>query len=523
MSDVESIRTHLLHHLDGDRPALVVGDRQWTWPDYVAEAARRSNHLASLLPTDRPRHVGVLADNTPEMAFQLAAAGLGTHVVVGLNTTRRGAALLADIRKADCAVLVVEPGHAALLDGLDLDGITFIDPIDHDWGTDTSLPDACPSPDDLFMLVFTSGTGGDPKAVRITHHKVTFPGRYLTDKLLLTPADVLYSAMPLFHSNGVMASWAISVVNGCTVVLPASGRFSASRFIDEVRRGGATYANYVGKPLAHVLATPQRPDDADNPLRIAFGNEACEQAVRRFGERFGCRVVDGFGSSENAVVVSRTPETPPGALGVPQAGVKILAPDGRECPPALTDAHGRITNLDECVGEMVNTHGAGQFAGYYNDEAATTERMRDGMYWSGDLAYQDGDGFFWFAGRTSDWLRIDGENLAAAPVEAILLRHPEVVEAAVYAVPADIGDLLVAALVLRDGAGLTPASLEVFLSEQPDLSPKAWPRIVRLLDTLPHTATNKVLKRELRDLAAGAGSTWVRAARGTTYGPEMEP
>ena len=105
----------------------------------------------------------------------------------------------------------------------------------------------------------------------------------------------------------------------------------------------------------------------------------------------------------------------------------------------------------------MNTAGAGQFAGYYNDEAATAERMRDGMYWSGDLGYRDADGFAYFAGRTGDWLRVDGENLAAAPVERILLRHPDVSRAAVYAVPDErVGDQVVAALVLHDDADPRP-------------------------------------------------------------------
>jgi fatty-acyl-CoA synthase len=144
--------------------------------------------------------------------------------------------------------------------------------------------------------------------------------------------------------------------------------------------------------------------------------------------------------------------------------------------------------------------------------------MRGGMYWSGDLAYRDADGFVYFAGRTADWMRVDGENLAAAPVERILMRHPAVDQAAVYAVPDEaVGDQVTAALVLR--SDLSPAGLEAFLTDQPDLSAKGWPRYVRLLEELPRTATNKVLKRELAAAGpvAGTGRLWVRAARGTTY------
>ena len=268
------------------------------------------------------------------------------------------------------------------------------------------------------------------------------------------------------------------------------------------------------------MATPERPDDADNPLRIAFGNEAGDRDIEGFARRFGCVVVDGFGSTENAVIVTRAPGTPPGSIGMPLEGVAVLdRATGEECPRAVLDDSGQVTNLDEATGELVNTTGTGQFAGYYNDPAATAERMRDGMYWSGDLAYRDEAGFVYYAGRTADWLRVDGENVAAAPVERILLRHPSIGQAAVYAVPDPAsGDQLVAALVLVGAAG-SPTSFEDFLDAQPDLGTKSRPRFVRLLDALPRTATNKVLKRELQaDGVEGVpGAVWVREERGTSY------
>ena len=509
-----TLRELLLARAEDDRPALLAGDRHWSWREYVDIAAGRAATLRGLIDPTRPAHVGVLLDNTPEMAFQLAAAGFGEHVLVGLNTTRRGAGLLTDIRKADVQVLVAEPTHLPLLDGLDLSGVTVVDASTYRWRVG-DVPPATPADDSLFMLIFTSGTSGDPKAVRITHEKVSYPGAYLNERLGLGPTDVHYVSMPLFHSNAVMAGWGPALVSGATVAL--AERFSASGFLPDVRRYGATYANYVGKPLAYVLATPEQPDDADNPLRVVFGNEAGERDTEEFARRFGCVVVDGFGSTENAVIVSRVEGTPPGSLGQPFPGVAVLDPaTGAECPRATYDDHGRVTNLDECVGELVNTQGAGQFAGYYHDEAATAERMRGGMYWSGDLAYRDAGGWVYYAGRTADWLRVDGENLAAAPIERILLRHPAVSEAAVYAVPdPQAGDQLVAALVTT--APIGPEEWEKFLADQPDLGTKSWPRHVRILDALPRTATNKVLKRELREQALDDGVTWTREERGTAY------
>jgi fatty-acyl-CoA synthase len=519
-----TIRDLLLARAEDDSPALLAGDRRWSWRELVATAATRAADLRQLLDPSRPPHVGVLLDNTPEMALQLAAAGLGDHVVVGLNTTRRGDGLLADIRKADVQVIVVEEAHAALLDGLELDEVRVIDASSGAWSppadgsssfeTVAGRPRRPPTPDSLFMLIFTSGTSGEPKAVRITHEKVVHPGHYLNERLGLGRDDVHYVSMPLFHSNAVMAGWAPALVSGGTIAL--AERFSATGFLPDVRRYGATYANYVGKPLAYVLATPEQPDDADNPLRIVFGNEAGERDTDEFARRFGCLVVDGFGSTENAVVVSRVEGTPPGSLGQPFPGVAVLDPEtGDECVRATFDENGRVTNLEECVGELVNTEGTGQFAGYYNDDAATAERMRGGMYWSGDLAYRDADGWVYYAGRTADWLRVDGENLAAAPIERILLRHPAVSEAAVYAVPDEhAGDQLAVALVTT--APITPEQWEAFLAAQPDLATKAWPRFVRVLDALPRTATNKVLKRELQRDGV-AEPTWTRDERGTAY------
>ena len=206
---VETLRDLLLARAADDAPALLAGDRCWTWREYVAIATERAEALQGLLDPGRPPHVGVLLDNTPEMAFQLAAAGLGAHVVVGLNTTRRGAGLLADIRKADVQVLVVEDAHADLLDGLDLDGISV---LDAEWFRQAQPPMSVvepveTTPESLFMLIFTSGTSGEPKAVRVTHEKVAYPGQYLSERFGLTRDDVLYVSMPLFHSNAVMAGW----------------------------------------------------------------------------------------------------------------------------------------------------------------------------------------------------------------------------------------------------------------------------------------------------------------------------
>lgn len=226
-----------------------------------------------------------------------------------------------------------------------------------------------------------------------------------------------------------------------------------------MRRYGATYANYVGTPLSYILATEERPDDADNPLRVLYGNEGRADDIAAFSRRFGCHVQDGYGSSENGVAIARTPDTPSGALRPLPDGVAVWRPGTAiECPRAETAPDGTLLNADEAIGELVNTAGTGGFSGYYNDPAADAARADGGVYRTGDLAYVDEAGYVHFAGRTGDWMQVGGENLGVAPIERALLRHPDVADAAVYGLPDRVGDQVAAALVLAPGAELDPRS-----------------------------------------------------------------
>jgi fatty-acyl-CoA synthase len=519
----ETVQQLLRERAEDDGTAVRHGDRSWTWREHIAEASAVASALIGIGDPGRPMHVGTLLGNGPDMLRAMAAAGLGGYTLCGINNTRRGEGLLKDLRRAECQLLVTDAEHRPLLEGLDLDGVRILDTSTVEWADLVSTagpltPVREVEAMDTFMMIFTSGTSGDPKAVQVNHLMVLFSGLNLQGRFELAPDDVCYVAMPLFHSNAVVAGWSPAVCAGATIV-PA--RFSASRFLDDVRRYGVTYMNYVGKPLAYVLATPERPDDADNTLRVAFGNEASDRDIDEFTRRFACDVWDGFGSTELAVIITREPGTPKGSIGKGFDGVAIYdAETVTECAVAVFDENGALTNADEATGELVNTQGSGYFNGYYNDDSANQERMRHGMYWSGDLAYRDAEGWIYLAGRTADWMRVDGENLAAAPIERILQRLDAVNRVAVYAVPDEhVGDQVMAAIVLRDDATLSPSELEEFLGAQADLSAKAWPRYVRIAADLPSTATNKVLKRELaaEGASAGDGVLWTRAARGTSY------
>jgi fatty-acyl-CoA synthase len=335
--------------------------------------------------------------------------------------------------------------------------------------------------------------------------------------------DVGYISMPLFHSNALMVGWAPSIVYGGSVGL--ARRFSASRWLEDVRNYGATYFNYTGKPLSYILDTPVRPDDADNPLRIAFGNEGSPQVVETFSARFGVEVVDAFGATEGGVALNREPDMPPGAMGRVGEAVKVVDENGRFLPAAIFDGEGRLMNAEECVGEIVSTAGAGPFEGYYNNPEANARATRGGWYWSGDLGYIDAGGYMYFAGRTAEWIRVDGENFPAGPIESALSRHPDVVVAAAYGVPDEqAGDQVMACLVLREGARADGTTLAEWIDAQADLAPKWRPRFMRLTDVMPATATNKILKRTLvhqkfRSDRTGGDPIFVRGRGETAYRP----
>ena len=478
--------TDLLVPLTGiDDRGIYFEDAFTSWRDHLRHGAAIAATLRDRLDPDRPPHVGVLLENTTFFSAMLVAAGMSGIVPVGLNPVRRGAALQRDIVRADCQLVLADSKSAETLDGIEhvnVDSPEWAEEVAAHRDAEMNFQSA--SPTDLFMLIFTSGTSGEPKAVKCSHGKVAIAGVTMTQRFDLGPDDVCYVSMPLFHSNAVLVGWSVSAA--CRGSMALRRKFSASGFLPDIRRFGATYANYVGKPLSYVLATPEQPDDADNPLRAVYGNEGVPDDIERFGQRFGCVVQDGFGSTEGGIGIVRTPDTPPGSLGPLPPGIDIFDPDTQKpCPAGV-------------VGELVNTTGPGRFEGYYNDEAAEAERMAGGVYHSGDLAYRDDAGYAYFAGRLGDWMRVDGENLGAAPIERVLLRHPDIIEVAVYPVPDPVvGDQVMAALVMDAGAKFDAEKFRAFLAEQPDLGPKQWPSLVRISSELPRTVTFKVLKRQL--------------------------
>ena len=269
-------------------------------------------------------------------------------------------------------------------------------------------------------------------------------------------------------------------------------RYSPSGFLDAVRRHGATETNMIGAMLEMLMRQPERPDDADNPLRTLYTGPSPTRARQlEIEERFGLEIVCGYALSETTYgTVWPRGERPYETLGVarqhPTLGhindARVMI-DGVEVEPGAT---GELELRNPAI-----------MLGYYEMPDETAEVIVDGWLRTGDLVTRNADATFTFVARKKEVIRRRGENLAPGEVEDALVAHPEIVDAAVIAVPADLGeDEVKAYLVVRDGAAVDPVALRAFLLER--LAPYKVPRFVEVVDgDLPRTPTGRVAKHRL--------------------------
>lgn len=503
----------------------------WTWHEVVTEAATRAAWLQTF-PIDSvrgQRHVAVLLQNVPDNIFWILAASLTGDTIVGINPTRRGAQLAHDVRHTDCDVLIIEPLYFNDIAGLDL-GIASEHILDISSETyaqalatfaGAAVPDADPDPAGNALLLFSSGSTGAPKAVICTQGRLGALSYSLADRIELHRNSVSYLTLPLFHGHAIMMNLAPAVQVGATLVMVR--KFSASGFMRDLREHRVTFFNYVGRTLNYVLATPVDPADRDNALEVVVGSEASPAELAAMRERLGfADIRDGYGLSEGVFRINPTADSPPDSLGRPVGDVEIQIrnDDNQECPRALFDEQGRLLNAAEAIGEMVAIGKASAFEGYYQNPEATADRLKFGGndFWSGDLGYKDADGFIYFGGRSSDWLRVDGENFGTAPVERILNRYSQFSGAHCFGVPErTTGDLLMLVATLNAGESFDPVAFDRFLADQSDLGTKWRPTFVRIVDQVPLTGSNKINKGPLRDQAWEADDVWYAPNRTSPY------
>lgn len=482
-----------------DAPFLIFtgDDREWTYREsraLIGQAAAAWHHLG-VRKGDR---VAFMVDNSPEFIWAwLGLAQIG-GILVAVNTGFKSAEagylvtdsaakfVLVDdeyrgvIQQAQAGASVLATGEFAALAAGDL----------------APAPRADLGGDDVISLIYTSGTTGNPKGVMQTHRNFVLTGQAYIDWMQMAPGERIYACLPLFHINSqAYSTMAAIAARGALVLAP---RFSASRFWPEVRRHHVTVFNFIGAMAMILTKSEPSPDDADNDVRIAYGVPAlAPEIVDEIERRFGLLCISGFGMSETTFGLLEHLGEPRklGSMGTPRQH-----PDP-SVPPTLVkvaDEHGNEVARGT-TGELLIKNAA-MMKGYFGLPEKTAETLVDGWLHTGDSAYEDEDGYFWFVDRMKDIVRRRGENVSSLEVERTIARHPGIAEAAVIGVPAELSDEdLLVFVVPREGVQqVTPD--EVFGWAADNLAPFKVPTYLRFVDALPKTPTAKVQKEKLRAL-----------------------
>ncbi|AKU17588.1 long-chain-fatty-acid--CoA ligase [Luteipulveratus mongoliensis] len=341
--------------------------------------------------------------------------------------------------------------------------------------------------DDTAVILYTSGTTGRPKGAELTHlNLIRNVEVSLADLLRLTEDDVIFGGLPMFHAFGQTCALNVAMATGASVLLLP--RFDARAAADLLARHHATVFAGVPTMYAALLGLAETPELPDLRVCVSGGAALPVEVLRRFEERFGCAVLEGYGLSETSPVASFNrpdQERRPGSIGTPVTGVQMAIVDGAGTPVTTGE-----------VGEIV-IRGHNIMKGYWDKPDATADVLSaDGWFRTGDMGRIDEDGFFFVVDRKKDLVIRGGFNVYPREIEEVLYEHPDVAEAAVIGIPhSDLGEEIGAAVALRPGSTVTEDELRAHVKAQ--VAPYKYPRVVWFVDALPKGPTGKILKREI--------------------------
>ncbi len=346
---------------------------------------------------------------------------------------------------------------------------------------------------DTAVILYTSGTTGTPKGAELTHANLRRNVEVVAQMLALEDHDVIFGALPLFHSFGQTCGLNAAIATGARLVLIA--RFHPATALEIIERSGVTVFEGVPTMFSAILHCRERADTTSLRLCASGGAAMPVEVMRRFEQEFGAKVLEGYGLSETSPVASFNHpdrERKPGSIGTPVEGVemKLVDDGGRDAP-----AGG--------VGEIA-IRGHNVMKGYWKRPEATGQAIRDGWFHTGDLAKVDEDGYYFIVDRKKDLIIRGGYNVYPREIEEVLYEHPAVREAAVVGMPDEMfGEEVGAAVALKAGEDVSAGELRDYVRAR--VAAYKYPRHVWLLDELPKGPTGKILKREVA-LPAAAGS-----------------
>jgi len=524
-----ALPTVLRHHAE-QRPDAVWLDcpeegRTWTFAETLAAAERvgRSFLAEGAEPGDR---VVLVAQNSSAFVRTWVGSAVAGLVEVPINTAYEHDFLAHQVSTVEATLAVVDDVYAARF----VDIAEAAKSIRKFWVIDTgsreqalatlrdagweaapfeelderatrpdvvdgtiALPDV--KPQDLASVLFTSGTTGPSKGVAMPHAQMYFFADECVSLVRLTPDDAWMSVTPLFHGNAQFMAAYPTLVAGARFV--TRSRFSASRWVDQLRESRVTVTNFIGVMMDFIWKQERRADDADNPLRVVFAAPTAASLVQPMKERYGIEAfVEVFGLTETSapIISPYGEERPAGAAGLAADewfDVKLVDP--------ATDEEVAVGEIGELVVRPKVPFICSM--GYFNMPDKTVEAWRNLWFHTGDALRQDEEGWFYFVDRFKDALRRRGENISSYEIETSILAHPAVIECAVIAVPAssEAGeDEVMAYVITGPGAEVTPAELWEHCDGR--IPSFAVPRYLRFVDELPKTPSQRVQKAKLRAL-----------------------
>lgn len=478
---------------------------QWTANELVEVVSTRAATLAHQ-GVSRGDRVALMCSNRAEfMEVLLACAWLGA-IAVPINTASRGMQLAHMLGNSGARMMVAEESFLEVIQALDHGGLALEQVwvigaqrlVDATWEAGvsvTAMPERGTSPlapaalgdGDPFVILYTSGTSGLSKGVVCPHAQFFWWGTHTGGDLEVRAGDVLYTCLPLFHTNALNAFFQ-AVMHDAALI--ADKRFSASGFFQALVETRATITFVLGAMVPILLSRPVTELERAHYVRIALAPGVPEQFHQPFISRTGIALVDGYGSTETNSVIGGRPHTQrPGYMGHLAKGFTARVVDENDQPVA-----------DGTPGELIlRADQPFAFAsGYFGMPEKTVEAWRNLWFHTGDRVVRSADGYFRFVDRLKDAIRRRGENISSFEVEQVLLSHSAIEVAAVYAVKSELAeDEVMAAILLKQDARLDP--LELIRYCEPRLPYYAVPRYLDFVSALPKTENGKIQKYKLRE------------------------
>jgi crotonobetaine/carnitine-CoA ligase len=508
----------------GNKTFLYFKDRRFGYADMNAYADRVASGLQSL-GIRKGDKVAILLSNCPEYLFLWFGISKLGAMEVPINTAHRGDILAYMLDNSDACTLIIDYRFIDRVQPI-LPGLTKLKNIvlsdfenlrdDTDAGTGdprvTSWSDMVDNDgtfrpcdvlwSDPYSIMYTSGTTGPSKGILLPQNYALYLADCINQAAEYTENDRLYDALPLYHGNAQILSFLPGLTSGASVVL--AEKFSASGFWADITHYGCTEFNYIGGIIPILFKADPKSDDADNPIRIMVGAAAPKDIFYQFEERFGLELVEIYGMNEIALpLMANRKNRKPGSCGKARSDfhVKLVDDDDIEVGPNM---------VGEILARPLKPYS--MMLEYYKMPEKTVEAWGDLWFRTGDYAYCDYDGFYFFVDRKKDALRRRGENISSYEVEKVINSHPAVLESAAIAVKSDLGeDEVMVCIRPKDDRQLDFVELMEYCNQR--MAYFMVPRYVRIVKQLPKTGTEKVQKVKLRDDGV-TPDTWDREVEG---------